>query len=151
MKLKEIINNIPDTFYNNLCGQLHDGELHTSESLNLSLREIDKTLEKKLNLRFPCSKMVREKSGEVFFDSSIVKQKTYREHIIGVSKRMIECRKRILLQNQSKLEIYKYLQNTLYLVYKDDSEKLEEMQSEEYIRDSEKRSDIIEYFNNSKI
>jgi hypothetical protein len=36
------------------------------------------------------------------------------------------------------------------LVYKDYSEKLEEMESEVYIRDSEKRNDIIEYFNNSK-
>ena len=63
---------------------------------------------------------------------------------------MIECRKRILIQHETKLEIYQYLKDTLYLVYKDYSEKLEEMESEVYIRDSEKRNDIIEYFNNSK-
>lgn len=150
MMLEEIINNIPDTFYDNLYSVIHHGKLHTSESLNSSLREIDKILEKRLNLKFPCSKMVRERCGEVFY-SPIVIQKTYREHVIGVSPRMIECRKRILLQHQSKLEIYEYLKNTLYLVYKDNTEKLEEMESEVYIRDSEKRNDIIQYFNDNKI
>ena len=150
MMLEEIINNIPDTFYDNLCSVLHHGKLHTPKSLNESLREIDEILEKRYNLQFPCSKTVREQSGEVFYNSSIVKQKVYREHVIGVNKRMIECRKRILIHHETKLEIYQYLKDTLYLVYKDYSEKLEEMESEVYIRDSEKRNDIIEYFNNSK-
>ena len=150
MKLEEIINNIPDTFYNNLFGELHNGELHTRKSLNLSLREIDDILERKLNLRFPCSTMVREKNGEVYY-SSVVRTKTYREHIVEVKLRMIECRKLILHKRVSKLELYDYLLNTLYLVYKDYSEVLEGLESEVYVRDSEKRSDIIEYFNNNKI
>lgn len=150
MKLKEVLYKIPDTFYKNLYGQLFESEYHTSDSLNNSLREVDRFLEKVMNLKFPCSDMIYQSTGEVYY-SSLVKRKTYREHIIPVSDRMIECRKLILHKKVSKYQLYNYLLNTLYLVYKDSSEKLEAWEAEEYIREDLRMKDSIEYFHNNKI
>lgn len=149
MELKEHLNKIPDSFYECLCGSLLDGEFHTDTMLNLMLREVDKYLEKVLDMKFPVSVKVTENCGEVFY-SNIVKQKVYREHIIEVKKRLIECRKRVI-EGASKFEVYDYLYKTLYLVYKDLSEEKEGLESEEYIRVEDRRSEIIEYFNNNKL
>jgi hypothetical protein len=146
----KLIHKLPDTFYDLLYSSMFQGKYHTPKSINEALRELDIILEKLCGLQFPCSEYITSKTGEVFY-SSLVKRKLLREHIIPVIERLIECRKLLVHKKYTKYELYNYLLNTLYLVYKDPSENLEAWQAEEYIREDLRMKNSIEYFHNNKI
>jgi hypothetical protein len=147
---EKLIHKLPDTFYDLLYSSMFEGKIHTPKSINNALREIDDILEYLCELKFPYSNLVTSKTGEVFF-ASFIKYKTLREHIIPVIERLIECRKLLLHKKYTKYDLYNYLLNTLYLVYKDPSENLEAWDSEEYVREDLRMKDTIDYFYNTKI
>ena len=150
-KLEEkLIHKLPDTFYDLLYSSMFEGKYHTTKSINNALREIDDMLEDLCELKFTYSNLVSSKTGEVF-RTSFIKYKTRREHIIPVIDRLIECRKLLLHKKYTKYDLYNYLLNTLYLVYKDPSENLEAWDSEEYVREDLRMKDTIDYFYNNKI
>jgi len=146
-----LINKLPDTFYDNLYSLIFNGKYHTPKSINSSLRELDEIIEKTFELKFPCSKKIYELTGEVRY-SSIVKRKVYREHVIPVELRILECKKLLIHKKYNKLKLYEYLLNTLYIVYKDELSEIDGgFESEKYIREDLRMKDCVEYFHTNKI
>ena len=112
-------NKIPDQIYSAFLDKSNGVNKIKLDYLNEQLRYFDKLVEE--HDKWPVSNNLFEKTGIRYFGKVHQKYQLYREHAIEVDKRVKGGISK-LQQNYTKNELYQWLYDTLYLVYKLKSE-----------------------------
>lgn len=118
-KRKDLLSNLSSAFYSLVYAKIVDADSTIREKeLNETLRMLDFQIEKEFELKVPNSPLIFEKTGHRFWDKKRVKEEIEREHIIRVSYRVNKSKELVLFRGYDKIQLYDWLEETLYLVYK---------------------------------
>ena len=84
---------------------------------NFTIRILNPDPEK-FKLKIPNSLLIFKKTGYRIWDKKRVKEQVEREHIIKVSYRLEKAKELVLFRGYDKIQLYDWLEQTLYLVYR---------------------------------
>ena len=118
---QNLINNLPDILWDSFLKKSNGGNT-PMKYLYKILRLFDDDVISLLELKIPVSKSLYEKYGVKHYGREYFDIPTHMEHIIEVEKRAKKAITLIKRRGCSKEEIYKWLVDTLYLVYKSKNE-----------------------------
>lgn len=118
---KSLLNNLPDLVWDALLAKSKGGNT-AMKYLYEILRLFDKDVIKLYDLKIPVSKSLYEKYGVKYYGKEYYDILTHMEHMIEVEKRAKKAITLIKRRGYEKEEIYQWLIDTLYLVYKSKDE-----------------------------
>ena len=129
MKNQKLINQLSPSTWGAFSAVAKDNKFtpQDMEALMSSLRMFDSHVERIGKLKIPVSKTLFEKYSIKFYSTEHKNIKTHREHIITIEERTKQALSHIIYNGYGKDELYEWLIETMYLVYKSKEEHNEKL------------------------